>query len=152
MKRLDKTGRAWRRTLAPLAVGVIAALGLAACGGDDDDSGGAASTPATTTTAAGGGGGGSTVDISTPSGSDLAFEQSNVSAKAGRVTVDFDNKQATPHDVVIEDSSGQELGKTDLISSSTANTTVELQPGTYTFYCDVPGHEEAGMKGTLTVK
>jgi plastocyanin len=141
-----------RRASAVLAVGAIAALGLAACGGDDDDDSTSAAAPATTSTAAGGGGAGSTVDISTPSGSDLAFDQSNVTAKPGRVTVDFDNKQATPHDVVIEDSSDQELGKTDLISSATASTTVELQPGTYTFYCDVPGHEEAGMKGTLTVK
>jgi plastocyanin len=137
-----------------LAVAAIAALGLAACGGDDDDNGGstAAATPATTTGGGGAGGGGSTVDISTPPGSDLAFDQTDVSAKAGRVTVDFNNQQATPHDVVIQDSSGQELGKTDLISSSTASTDVELQPGTYTFFCDVPGHEEAGMKGTLTVK
>jgi uncharacterized cupredoxin-like copper-binding protein len=29
---------------------------------------------------------------------------------------------------------------------------VKLKPGTYTFYCSVPGHEQAGMKGTLTVK
>jgi plastocyanin len=143
-----------RRASAVLAVAAIAALGLAACGGDDDDNGGstAAATPATTTGGGGAGGGGSTVDISTPPGSDLAFDQTDVSAKAGRVTVDFNNQQATPHDVVIQDSSGQELGKTDLISSSTASTDVELQPGTYTFFCDVPGHEEAGMKGTLTVK
>jgi plastocyanin len=139
-----------RRASAVLAVAAIAALGLAACGGDDDDDTTAASTPATTTTA--GGGGGSTVDISTPPGSDLAFDQTDVTAKAGRVTVNFDNQQSTPHDVVVQDPSGQELGKTDLISSSTADTTVELQPGTYTFFCDVPGHEEAGMKGTLTVK
>ena len=26
-----------------------------------------------------------------------------------------------------------------------------LKAGTYTFYCSVPGHEAAGMKGTLTV-
>ena len=142
-----------KRASAVLAVGAIAALGLAACGGGDDDDTTAASTPATTTEGAGGGGGGgSTVDISTPSGSDLAFEQSNVSAKSGRVTIDFNNQQSTPHDVVVEDSSGQELGKTDLISGSASSTTVELQPGTYTFFCDVPGHEEAGMKGTLTVK
>jgi plastocyanin len=134
-----------------LAVAAIAALGLAACGGDDDGDTTAASTPATDTSPAAGGGG-STVDISTPPGSDLAYDQKDVTAKAGRVTIDFNNQQSTPHDVVVEDSSGQELGKTDLISSSAASTDVELQPGTYTFYCDVPGHEEAGMKGTLTVK
>ena len=30
--------------------------------------------------------------------------------------------------------------------------TANLKPGSYTFYCTVPGHEQAGMKGTLTVK
>jgi len=142
-----------RRASTVLAVAVVAALGLAACGGgDDDDNQGNAATSTPAQTTAGGGGGGSTVDISTPSGSDLAYEQKDVSAKAGSVTIDFDNKQATPHDVVVEDSSGQELGKTDLISSQTTSATVDLTPGTYTFFCDVPGHREGGMEGTLTVK
>jgi plastocyanin len=152
-----------RRASAVLAIAALSALGLAACGGggDENNQGNAAtSTPAQTTaegggggtTAAGGGGGGTTVDISTPSGSDLAYDQKDASAKAGSVTIDFDNKQATPHDVTIEDSGGTELGKTDLISSQTTSTTVDLQPGTYTFFCSVPGHREAGMEGTLTVK
>jgi plastocyanin len=153
MRRQNKTGCAWRRTLASLAVAAISALALAACGGggdNDNENTSAASTPASTTAA--GGGGGSTVAISTPTGSDLAFEQKDVSAKAGSVTIDFDNKEAIPHDVKVEDSSGQELGGTDLVSSGTANATVDLQPGTYTFFCSVPGHREAGMEGTLTVK
>jgi plastocyanin len=141
-----------RKASAVLAIAALAALGLAACGGGDDNNQGNAATSTPAQTTAGGGGGGSTVDISTPSGSDLAYDQKDVSAKAGSVTIDFDNKQATPHDVVVEDSGGTELGKTDLISSQTASTTVDLQPGTYTFFCDVPGHREAGMEGTLTVK
>ena len=134
-----------------LAVAVLAVLGLAACGGgDNDNETTAASTPATTTGAAGGGG--STVDISTPSGSDLAFDQKDASATAGNVTIDFDNKQPLQHDVAVADSSGKVLGQTDLVSSGTSNATVNLTAGTYTFYCTVPGHREAGMEGTLTVK
>jgi plastocyanin len=141
-----------RRASALIAVSALLVLGLA-CGGDDDDDGGeTAAAPATTTAPAGGGGGGSTVEISTPPGSDLAYDQSDVSAMAGSVTIDFDNQQSTQHDVKVEDSSGQELGGTDLISSSTANATVDLQPGSYTFFCSVPGHREAGMEGTLDVK
>jgi plastocyanin len=134
-----------------LAIAALASLGLAACGGDDDNETTAAAT-APATTAPAGGGGGSTVDISTPSGSTLAFDQKDVSAKAGSVAISFDNKQPLQHDVKIEDSSGQELGGTDLVSSGTATATVDLQPGTYTFFCSVPGHREAGMEGTLTVK
>jgi plastocyanin len=143
-----------RRASAVMAVAALAVVGLAACGGGDDDNEttAAATQPANTATGGGGGGGGSTVDISTPSGTDLAFDQTDVSAKAGTVTIDFDNKQAIGHDVKVEDSSGQELGGTELVSSGTATGTVDLQPGTYTFFCSVPGHREAGMEGTLTVK
>jgi plastocyanin len=137
-----------RRASVVLAIAALAALGIAACGGDDDDDGGGdtAAAPATTVPAAGG----STVDISTPPGSDLAYEQKDVTAKAGNVTIDFDNQQSTQHDVKVEDSAGMELGGTDLISSSTATATIDLQPGSYTFFCSVPGHREAGMEGTLT--
>ncbi|HMA27846.1 MAG TPA: plastocyanin/azurin family copper-binding protein [Solirubrobacterales bacterium] len=138
-----------------LIVTALAAIGLAACGGGNDNSTNAASTPASTTPAGGGGGaggGGSTVAISTPGGSTLAYDQKNVSAKAGSVTINFDNREALQHDVAVADSSGKVLGQTDLVSSGTANATVDLQPGTYTFYCTVPGHRDAGMEGTLTVK
>jgi plastocyanin len=142
-----------RRASAVALLSALAILGLAACGGGDDDNDTtAAATPATTATTGGGGGGGSTIDISTPSGSDLAFDQTEVTAQAGSDTINFDNKQALQHDVKVEDSSGNEIGGTDLVSSGTASATVDLQPGTYTFFCSVPGHREAGMEGTLTVK
>jgi plastocyanin len=142
-----------RRASALIAVAALAVLGLAACGGGNDNNATtAAAQPTTTAAAGGGGGGGSTVDISTPSGSQLAFDQKDVSAKAGSVTIDFNNMQSLQHDVKVADSSGQELGGTDLVSSGTATATVDLQPGSYTFFCSVPGHREAGMEGTLTVK
>ena len=37
-------------------------------------------------------------------------------------------------------------------ADKTSSGKVKLSPGKYTFYCDIPGHESAGMEGTLTVK
>ena len=132
----------------------LALFGLAACGDDDDDDGDdeTAAEATTTETAAGGGAGGAggTVELSTSEG--ISYDQSSAETTAGSVTVNYDNQADIPHDVVIEDESGAELGKTDVITASQAETTVELQPGTYTFYCDVPGHRDQGMEGTLNVK
>jgi plastocyanin len=143
-----------RRASAVACVAAVSALGLVACGGGDDnsDTTAAATPPPATTTTGGGGGGGSTVNISTPSGTELAYDQKSASAKAGSVTIDFTNNESIPHDVAIESPSGDTVGQTDLVASGTANTTVDLQPGTYTFFCTVPGHREAGMVGPLTVK
>jgi plastocyanin len=145
-----------RRAPALACVAVAAALGLAACGGGSNNNDTtAASTPANTATSAGGGaaaGGSSTVNISTPSGTDLAYNQKDVSAKAGSVTIDFQNNESIPHDVAVEDSSGKQLGATDLVASGSSTATVDVTAGTYTFFCTVPGHREAGMEGTLTVK
>ena len=143
-----------KKLLALSAVVALASFGLAACGDDDDDDGGDTTAAATTTeeTTAGGGGAGSTVEVAAPANGDFAYEPSELTAKAGAVTIDFDNPATLSHDVVVEDENGQELGKTDLVSQGEASTTVDLQPGTYTFYCDVPGHREGGMEGTLTVQ
>ena len=143
-----------RRASAAAFVAVVAALGLVACGGGSDNNNDttAAATPPATTTGGGGAGGSSTVNISTPSGTELAYDQKSASAKAGSVTIDFTNNESISHDVAVESSSGDTVGQTDLVASGTANTTVDLQPGTYQFFCTVPGHREAGMQGTLTVK
>jgi len=68
------------------------------------------------------------------------------------VTIDFTNPQALPHDVKIESSSGEEIGGTETVAEGSDSATVNLKPGTYTFFCSVPGHREAGMEGTLVVK
>jgi plastocyanin len=140
------------RLLAVASVAAIAALGLAACGGDDETGTTAAETTATETTETSGGGGGETVSFEADPGGELAFTESDVTAKAGEATIEFTNPSSTPHDVVIEDESGNEVARVDVITDSTATTTADLEPGTDTFYCSVSGHREAGMEGTLTVK
>ena len=137
-------------TLAAVAVLGLAALALAACGGSDDSSSTAAETSATETSTSAGGG--ETVTFEADPSGQLAYVETDVTAKAGNDTIEFDNPSSTGHDVVIEDESGSEVAKTDVITDSTASATADLQPGTYTFYCSVPGHREAGMEGTLTVK
>ncbi len=129
--------------------GAIAAFGVAACGDSDDDSDTSAATTdtAASTTAAGGGGG--TVEIAADP-SALEFTTTEFTTKAGPTTIDFDNPSSTPHDVVLTDSSGTEVGKTDLISQGQDSFTADLKAGTYEFVCDVPGHTET-MKGTITV-
>jgi plastocyanin len=83
-----------------------------------------------------------------PSGA-LKYEQTDVSASAGSITIDFTNMSSLPHDVTIEGNGAS--GATDQITNSTTSTTVDLEPGTYTFFCSVDGHRAAGMEGTLTV-
>ncbi len=131
--------------LSALAIG---AFGLAACGGDDE-----------TSTAASAGSTAASGDTTTPDESvaiaadptELAFTETDVSVPAGSVTIDFENPSSTPHDVVVEDADGNELARTDEISESSATATAKLDPGTYTFYCSVDGHRDAGMEGTITV-
>jgi plastocyanin len=98
------------------------------------------------------GGGSSTLSIEADPGGQIAFTSDTATSKAGKVTIDFKNPQPLTHDVAIEDSSGETIAKTDLIEEGSDSTTANLKPGTYTFYCTVPGHREAGMEGTLTVK
>ena len=134
-----------RRALPLVLVLAAFVLALSACGGGSSSS---STTPATT--GGGGGGGGSTVKISADPSGALKFEQTDVSATAGSITIDFTNMSSIPHDVTIEGNGAS--GATDQITDSTTSTTVDLEPGTYTFFCSVDGHRAAGMEGTLTVK
>jgi plastocyanin len=140
-----------RKGLILITAVALAGFGLVACGGDDDDEDTTAAATTTTETAPAGGGGASTVDVSAPADGSLAFDQSELTTQAGAVTINFNNPASLSHDVKVEDSSGAELGGTDLISQGDTTATVDLQPGSYTFFCSVPGHREGGMEGTLTV-
>ena len=69
------------------------------------------------------------------------------------------NMSGVDHNIAIETGEGgataegqQRSAPAPIIAKGTAKVTVTLKPGAYTFFCEVPGHRQAGMYGTLTVK
>ena len=98
------------------------------------------------------GGGGAALEIEASPEGNLEFTSDTESAKAGKVTVDFTNESPVPHDVAIESEGGETVGKTEIIAEGSDSTTVNLKPGEYKYFCTIPGHRQAGMEGTLTVK
>jgi len=144
----------------PLAIG---ALLFAGCGGSDDSSDNNSSADTSTTQSqpadnnansngSEAAGGAPTLALAPDPSGALAYDKTELSAKPGKVQVDFTNDSPIPHDVKFEDSNGKEIGGTDVITGESATAEIDVKPGTYTFFCSVPGHEAAGMKGTLTVK
>ena len=100
-----------------------------------------------TDTGDGGAAAGDAIEVGVVEGA-LRFDPSELNAEAGEVTFRFNNTESTPHDFVIR-KDGERIGGTELISEESAEVTVELEPGEYTYVCTP--HESAGMTGTLTV-
>jgi plastocyanin len=137
------------RRLLLLVLTVLAlVVAVAACGGDDDDD--EAQEPAATTEDTGGGGGGETIMLVADPGGDLSFDQTELTAAAGEVTIELMNESGIPHNVEVEGNGVEEVSET--ITEGSTSLTLTLDPGEYEFYCAVPGHREGGMEGTLTVE
>jgi outer membrane protein assembly factor BamB len=81
----------------------------------------------------------------------LLFDTNKLTAKAGKVTIKFTNDSAISHNVVLVNSANKVLGKTPTFDGGAKSFSATLKPGTYTYYCSVPGHRQAGMQGALTV-
>src|SRR4051812_27432948 len=128
---------------------VTAVLALAGCGGSDEKSSGSSSSSSSSNSSASSGGGGETLKLAADK-SALKFDKSSLTAKAGKVTLEMANPSQVPHAVAIEGNGVDVDGKT-IGNGETSTASADLKPGTYKFYCPVPGHEAAGMKGTLTV-
>jgi len=93
-----------------------------------------------------------TVDLAADPNGQLMFDTSTLSVKpkAGKVTIDFTNASPLPHNVAVAQGS-KVLGSTPTFTGGSKTLVLKLKPGTYTYYCTVPGHRQAGMQGTLTV-
>jgi mono/diheme cytochrome c family protein len=78
----------------------------------------------------------------------LAFDFGKATATAGKITFKMPNPSPIQHSIAIKGGpAGPVVGH-----GGTSSFTATLKPGTYEYYCTVPGHEAGGMKGTLTVK
>lgn len=82
---------------------------------------------------------------------DIAYENVPSSITGGVVEFVLDNQGNIEHDIVIE-----ELGNGEVVprtpGGETGTGTAELESGTYTLYCSVPGHREAGMEAQIEVE
>lgn len=88
---------------------------------------------------------------------DLAFKPNDVTIPANTdVTVTLKNTGALPHNFSITDHNNPNVPNlnisVDVQPGQSQTVTINAQPGDYYFFCNVAGHEAAGMFGTLHVK
>lgn len=122
----------------PPLIAFALVLALAACAAPDGD----ASAPADDADA----------DALTVSVSDFMIEPSDLALEGTTVTIDVVNDGPTPHNRSVRDADGEALMATaDLSTGETETITADLEPGEYTVFCSLGGHESLGMSGTLTV-
>jgi plastocyanin len=81
----------------------------------------------------------------------LTYSQTTLKAKAGTVTIEFMNTSPVEHNVTVEQGNKNVLGATPTFTGGKRSLTLKLSAGTYTFFCSVPGHRQAGMEGKLVV-
>jgi plastocyanin len=143
-------------TTLPLLALLVGALALGGCGGSKSTSSSESTptaAPATTqSTAAAPTTPSGALSLEAASGGQLKYDKTSLTAKAGSVTIDFTNMAPLEHNVTVESSSGSTVGSTPTFQGSSKTLKLNLKPGTYKFYCSVPGHRQAGMEGTLVVK
>jgi plastocyanin len=88
--------------------------------------------------------------LAADSDGELGYNTKQLTAKAGRVTITMTNMSPIEHNVTLA-RGATVLGATPTFQGGSKSLTLNLKPGTYSFYCSVPGHRAAGMEGTLTV-
>jgi plastocyanin len=152
-----------RSSILALAVGLLA---LAGCGNSSSTTSSAStpasrpatpptsSAPASSTPAPAGGAAsaGQALSLEANPEGQLKYNKTSLTANAGKVSIAFTNMAPLGHNVTIESSSGAILGATPTFQGGSKTLTLNLKPGTYKFFCSVPGHRMAGMEGTLTVR
>lgn len=131
----------------------IAVVGaVSGCGGGSNGSSSTASQASSSSSSqASSGSAAAPGGATTIAGAEFKFTPSTDTVSKG-TKITFKNAGHVPHDLKLSQG-GKVVAGTKLIQAGqSASFTVNLPPGTYTMFCSVPGHEQAGMKGTITVK
>ncbi len=121
------------RTIAGIAGAAALAIALAGCGGTGDGAKAARCSPATS-------------NLAVEAFDKLKFDADAFSASAGCVGIEYTNQGSLAHTLLIKGQAGFKLS-----IGTRASGSIDLAPGTYRLYCDLPGHESAGMHAVLTV-
>jgi mono/diheme cytochrome c family protein len=91
---------------------------------------------------------GGTIEIDADPTGQLAYVTSRGQATPGKLTVESRNRSGTGHNIVIDGK-----GKGQVVDNGgVSRFNADFRAGSYTFYCSVPGHRQAGMVGKLVVK
>lgn len=80
---------------------------------------------------------------------DFSFSLDNSQAQSGAITFVVENDGSMNHDFAIH-GNGVDEKTPPIRAGESATLTVQLEPGTYTYICTIPGHEQLGMRGTFT--
>jgi plastocyanin len=91
-----------------------------------------------------------TLDIPVASAG-LAYQFKDATAPAGQITIQAKNPQSTDHNIAI-DGNGVSVKGNIVQSGGVSKLSIDLKPGTYSFFCSVDAHRQGGMEGKLTVK
>ena len=86
----------------------------------------------------------------------LSFSKKTIRTRGGKVTLVMKASKSlrAPHAIAVEGKGVDKSGKkTSPGKAGRSRVTVTLKKGrTYTFYCPVPGHRQAGMVGKIRVR
>jgi plastocyanin len=117
---------------------ILLLIGLAACSASaSSDAPSASGVPAETLS----------VDLA-----DFMIQPSDVEVAGPTVTIAVTNDGPTPHNLTVRNEDGDVLmGTPDLSAGDSDTISGQLEPGTYTIFCSLAGHESLGMSATLTV-
>ncbi|MGQ0571342.1 MAG: cupredoxin domain-containing protein [Armatimonadota bacterium] len=83
---------------------------------------------------------------------EFLYAPKQFAVKAGDVTFAVKNTGAVDHDFVIENAAKKKIAEaTPFPPGKTVQVKAKLTAGTYTIFCSIPGHREAGMHAPLKV-